>query len=168
MTKCPVAAVDGTPGPKKLSHHKGTNLLYILLCQNVSKQAWGTLRWLMLIVRNEKLDSVWIATFGGGLQNGLCLFESIFISRHPVAKFWGDRNVQAKFSPYFVSDDKKFGKCSCAACNFKIFKTQNFHQVPLNRGKEFSSLALPYFVPVPIRVYWTTVFNSNYWTGLES
>ena len=91
------------------------------------------------------------------------------ISRHFITNFKGDRNVQARFLPYFVSYGKNFGRCSCAACNFKIFETQNFHQVPLNRGNKISSLVLPYYVPVLIRVYWTTVFNlETYWTGLES
>ena len=50
-----------------------------------------------------------------------------------------------------------------------ISKSPEFHEVPLNRGNKISSLIWPYYVPVLIRVYWTTVFNlETYWTGLES
>jgi len=47
-----------------------------------------------------------------------------------------------------------------------IFKSPEFHQVPLNRGKKSSSLVLPYYVPVSISTY--TCDKDKIDTGYES
>ena len=50
------------------------------------------------------------------------------------------------FLDYTLSNEEKRGADM-------IFKSPEFHQVPLNRGKKSSSLVLPYYVPVSISTY---------------